>query len=90
MKVNQYYTTGMNDIHRQEYEVPPIEFNEISVKSVYTGVCSSDVAMYMGEFPLLPTNMHGNFRLVLQSKENGFCSVHLHSIEICRHSIGVI
>ena len=60
MKVNQYYTTGMNDIHRQEYEVPPIESNEISVKSVYTGVCSSDVAMYMGEFPLLPTNMHGH------------------------------
>ena len=52
MKVNQYYTTGMNDILRQEYEVPPIEFNEIAVKSVYTGVCSSDVAMYRGEFPL--------------------------------------
>ena len=60
MKVNQYYTTGMMDIHKQEYDVPPIEVNEIAVKSVYTGVCSSDVAMYKGEFPLLPTHMHGH------------------------------
>ena len=60
MKVNQYYTTGMMDILRQEYDVPEHSHNEIAVQSIYTGVCSSDVAMYKGEFPLLPTNMHGH------------------------------
>mgnify|MGYP003646920808 FL=1 len=60
MKVNQYYTTGMMDILRQEYDVPMHSHNEIAVQSIYTGVCSSDVAMYKGEFPLLPTNMHGH------------------------------
>ena len=60
MKVNQYYTTGMMDILRQEYDVPEHSHNEIAVQSIFTGVCSSDVAMYKGELPLLPTNMHGH------------------------------
>ena len=60
MKVKQYYTTGMMDINRQEYDKPDIKHNQIEVQSVFTGVCSSDVAMYKGEFPLLPTDMHGH------------------------------
>jgi len=60
MKVNQYYTTGKMDIFRQEYDKPNHTPNQIEVQSIYTGVCSSDVAMYKGEFPLLPTDMHGH------------------------------
>jgi len=60
MKVNQYYTTGKMDICRQEYDKPEHAIDQIEVQSIYTGVCSSDVAMYKGEFPLLPTDMHGH------------------------------
>lgn len=60
MKVDQYYTTGKMDIFRQEYDKPNHTHNQIEVQSIYTGVCSSDVAMYKGEFPLLPTHMHGH------------------------------
>ena len=60
MKVKQYYTTGNRDILQKEWEKPDITHNEIEVKSIFTGVCSSDVSMYKGEFPLLPTEMHGH------------------------------
>ena len=51
MKVKQYYTTGMQDILTKEYNKPDVTHNEIEVKSLYTGVCRSDVSMYKGEFP---------------------------------------
>jgi D-arabinose 1-dehydrogenase-like Zn-dependent alcohol dehydrogenase len=60
MKVKQFYTTGNKDILYKEWEKPSIKHNEIEVKSIFTGVCSSDVSMYKGEFPLLPTEMHGH------------------------------
>jgi D-arabinose 1-dehydrogenase-like Zn-dependent alcohol dehydrogenase len=60
MKVKQYYTTGNRDILQKDWDKPDITHNQIEVKSIYTGVCSSDVSMYKGQFPLLPTEMHGH------------------------------
>lgn len=34
--------------------------DEIVVKNVMTGICSSDVAMYSGTMDMLPINMHGH------------------------------
>ena len=60
MKVLQFYTTGRSDIVAHVWDKPDPTDNQIEVKSLFTGVCSSDVAMYKGEFTLLPIHMHGH------------------------------
>lgn len=60
MKALQFYTTGKQDIIADVWIKPEHNENQIAVKSIYTGICSSDVAMYKGEFTLLPRHMHGH------------------------------
>ena len=53
-------TQGKGDFIECDYFVPPLEPLEIRVKSIFTGVCRSDIDMMQGDFPLLPMQMHGH------------------------------
>lgn len=55
-----FYTTGRQDIIEEEWDKPEITDDEIEVKSVFTGVCRSDVDMYTGSFQLLPKHIQGH------------------------------
>lgn len=50
------------------YQRPALRDDKILVKSVMTGICSSDVAMMNGKFPLLPREMHGHEGLGIVEK----------------------
>jgi len=61
MKTNRlFYTTGNKDINETTYELPELKGDDIKVKSIYTGVCRSDVAMYNGDFITLPQEIQGH------------------------------
>lgn len=60
MKVRTFYTDGKQGIFEGEYDKPELEPTEIEVKSVYTGICRSDIDMYAGTFQLLPRNIQGH------------------------------
>lgn len=60
MKVKLFYTTGKNDIHETVWDKPEPNSNEIEVQSIYTGICSSDVAMFDGTFTTLPKEIQGH------------------------------
>ena len=60
MKVKLFYTTGKNDIHEIVWDKPEPKDNEIEVRSIYTGICSSDVAMFDGTFTTLPKEIQGH------------------------------
>ena len=49
MKVKLLHTTGNQDILETIWDKPEPAKDEVEVKSVLTGVCSSDVAMYNAE-----------------------------------------
>lgn len=53
-------TDGNGAFFESEYMLPELPDNAILVRTAMTGVCRSDVAMMQGDFPLLPTNMHGH------------------------------
>ena len=53
-------TQGKGEFIECDYFLPPLEPLEIRVKSVYTGVCRSDIDMMNGKFPLLPAKMSGH------------------------------
>ena len=53
-------TQGKGEFIECDYFLPPLEPLEIRVKSIYTGVCRSDIDMMNGKFPLLPMKMHGH------------------------------
>jgi D-arabinose 1-dehydrogenase-like Zn-dependent alcohol dehydrogenase len=53
-------TTGNGSFFEQEYNVPSIGENEITVKAVMTGVCRSDIDMMSGDFGPLPLHMQGH------------------------------
>lgn len=55
-----FYTTGNQDILETEYKLPDLSAEDVIVKSIYTGVCRSDVAMYNGDFQLLPKEIQGH------------------------------
>jgi D-arabinose 1-dehydrogenase-like Zn-dependent alcohol dehydrogenase len=55
-----FYTTGKQDIIHEEWDKPEITSNEIEVKSVFTGMCRSDIDMYCGTFQLLPKTIQGH------------------------------
>lgn len=55
-----FYTTGNCDIIEEEWIKPEIKNNEIEVKSIYTGVCRSDIDMYCGSFQTLPKYIQGH------------------------------
>jgi threonine dehydrogenase-like Zn-dependent dehydrogenase len=53
-------TTGQGNFTETTYEVPPLDSNEICVRSVMTGVCRSDIDMMTGDFGPLPLHMQGH------------------------------
>ena len=55
-----FFTTGNNDIIEWDYKKPDISDNQIEVQNAMTGVCSSDIAMYKGDFQLLPKEIQGH------------------------------
>lgn len=68
MKVKLLYTTGNRDIQETIWDKPEPTDNQIEVKSILTGICSSDVAMYNGEFPMLPKEIQGHEGLGMVTK----------------------
>ena len=49
MKTRMFYTTGNQDIVETTWDKPEPNDDQIEVKSVYTGVCRSDIDMYVGK-----------------------------------------
>ena len=68
MKVKLLHTTGNRDIIESIWEKPEPSKDEIEVKAVMTGVCSSDVAMYDGKFTTLPKEIQGHEGLGMVTK----------------------
>lgn len=68
MKVRILYTDGLGDFMEGIYDKPQHSDDEIVVEAVMTGVCTSDVAMMQGSFPLLPINMMGHEGLGIVNK----------------------
>ena len=60
MKCNLVRINGNNTVSSIEWDKPERTEDQIVVKSIYTGICSSDVSMYQGGMGLLPDNMHGH------------------------------
>jgi len=60
MKVKLFYTTGKDDIQEMVWDKPDPKDDEIEVESIYTGICSSDVAMFNGTFTTLPKEIQGH------------------------------
>ena len=58
--VRQLVTDGKGVFYEQPYTVPMLMRDEIRVRAIMTGVCRSDVDMMNGNFPMLPTHMHGH------------------------------
>ena len=53
-------TLGDGNFIEGDYVLPPLDDYSIRVKSIFTGVCRSDIDMMQGNFPLLPMQMHGH------------------------------
>lgn len=60
MKTRMFYTTGNQDIVETTWDKPEPNDDQIEVKSVYTGVCRSDIDMYVGKFHLPSIYMQGH------------------------------
>ena len=68
MKVKLLHTTGKQDLIESIWDKPEPAKDEIEVKALMTGVCSSDVAMYNGDFPTLPKEIQGHEGLGVVTK----------------------
>lgn len=68
MKVKLLHTTGNRDIIESIWDKPEPSKDEIEVRAVMTGVCSSDVAMYDGKFTTLPKEIQGHEGLGMVTK----------------------
>lgn len=53
-------TLGDDKFFETSYDVPSLEKNDIRVKSVFTGICRSDIDMMTGGFGPLPLHMQGH------------------------------
>lgn len=60
MIVRHLVTKGDGKFTETTYQRPPCAVNEITVRSVMTGVCRSDIDMMNGGFGPLPESMHGH------------------------------
>ncbi len=60
MTVRCLQTTGQGYFEEVIFDVPPLNENEICVRSVMTGVCRSDIDMMQGNFGPLPLHMQGH------------------------------
>jgi threonine dehydrogenase-like Zn-dependent dehydrogenase len=63
-----FYTGGKRDIYEEEWKKPEITPDEIEVKSIFTGMCRSDLDMYCGTFQLLPKTIQGHESLGVVTK----------------------
>ena len=54
------HTQGQGHFEETEYPEPQLDAKTILVKNIMTGICTSDVAMMMGEFGPLPLHMQGH------------------------------
>jgi len=54
------HTKGNGTFEEGNFDVPDIKPDQIRVKSIYTGVCRSDIDMMNGDFGPLPLNMQGH------------------------------
>jgi len=63
-----FYTTGKQDIIEEEWDKPEPGIREIEVKSIFTGVCRSDIDMYCGSFQMLPKTIQGHESLGIVTK----------------------
>ena len=54
------HTKGDGKFEEGDFDVPDIKPDQIRVKSIYTGVCRSDIDMMNGDFGPLPLNMQGH------------------------------
>lgn len=68
MKTRRFYTTGNRDIIEDEWDKPEPTDTQLEVKAVITGVCRSDIDMYIGEFPMLPPEIQGHEGIGLVTK----------------------
>ena len=68
MKVKLLHTTGNRDIIESIWDKPEPSKDEVEVRAVMTGVCSSDVAMYDGKFTTLPKEIQGHEGLGMVTK----------------------
>ena len=68
MKVKLLHTTGNRDIIELFGIRPRPSKDEVEVRAVMTGVCSSDVAMYDGKFTTLPKEIQGHEGLGMVTK----------------------
>lgn len=53
-------TVGNGTFFETSFDVPTLHKNDIQVKSVFTGICRSDIDMMTGGFGPLPLNMQGH------------------------------
>jgi threonine dehydrogenase-like Zn-dependent dehydrogenase len=68
LKTKTFYTDGKKNILEETWDKPEPKDNEIEVKSIYTGVCRSDLDMHCGLFQLLPKTMQGHEGLGVVTK----------------------
>lgn len=54
------HSFGKNDLVELDWELLELAPNEILVRTVYTGICSSDAAMYSGKTAPLPVGIFGH------------------------------
>ena len=52
MKVNLLHSFGDYTIDRYEHELPEMQDNEMLVKTIYTGICRSDIDQYTGKIAI--------------------------------------
>lgn len=53
-------TEGQGNFFETTFNVQPLQSNDIRVKSIFTGICRSDIDMMTGSFGPLPLNMQGH------------------------------
>lgn len=54
------FTNGTGNFVEKDYQLPELSDSDISVKSIMTGICRSDIDMMQGNFGPLPLHMQGH------------------------------
>lgn len=67
-EVRLFYTDGRENIIHESWSKPDPADDEIEVKSIFTGVCRSDIDMHIGTFQLLPKQIQGHESLGVVTK----------------------
>lgn len=67
-EVRLFHTDGKGNIIHETWDKPEPDPNAIEVKSIFTGVCRSDIDMHVGAFQLLPKQIQGHESLGIVTK----------------------